>query len=87
MNDEDSDDNEEMGEAHVPQRKFRGPAVELDSRMWLNLVKVKPPYLADLEIESMKRFILNYKRNLRNVRVNCHVICNNLSWRNIWTLL
>ena len=30
--------------------------------MWLNMVNKKPPYLADLEIESMKKFILNYIR-------------------------
>jgi len=29
--------------------------------MWLNMVNVKPLYLADLEIESMKKFILDYK--------------------------
>ena len=34
----------------------------LDLGMWLNMVNVKPPYLADLEIESMKKFILDYKR-------------------------
>jgi len=30
--------------------------------MWLNMVNVNPPYLADLEIESMKKIILDYKR-------------------------
>jgi len=30
--------------------------------MWLNMVNVKPPDLADLETESMKKFILDYKR-------------------------
>jgi hypothetical protein len=30
--------------------------------MWLSMVNIKPPQLADLEIESMKKFILDYKR-------------------------
>ena len=30
--------------------------------MWLNMVNVKPPHLADLEVESMKKFNLDYKR-------------------------
>ena len=30
--------------------------------MWLNMVNVKPPYLPDLEVESIKKFILEYKR-------------------------
>jgi hypothetical protein len=30
--------------------------------MWLNMVNVKPPQLADLELESMKKFILDNKR-------------------------
>ena len=56
FNNEVLDDNEEMGEApvRVPQRKVRGLAVAsplaLDPGMWLNMVNVKPPYLADLEI-------------------------------------
>ena len=56
MNEEDSDDNEEMGEApvRIPQRRVRGlavaPPLALDPGMWLNMVNVTPPYLADLEI-------------------------------------
>ena len=67
MNDEDSDDHEEMGEApvRVPQRRLRGPAVApplaLDPGMWLNIINVKPPYLTNFEIESMKTFVLDYK--------------------------
>jgi hypothetical protein len=34
----------------------------MDPGLWLNMVNVKPPYLLDLEIESMKNFILEYKR-------------------------
>ena len=68
MNDEDSDDNEEMGEAlvRVPQRRVRNPVVApplaLDPGMRLNMVNVKPPYLADSEIESIKKFALDNKR-------------------------
>ena len=50
----------------VPQRRVHDPvvvsALALDPEMWLNMVDVKPPYLADLEIEMMKKFILDYKR-------------------------
>ena len=68
VNEEDSDDNEEMEEVpvRVLQRIARGlavaPQLALDPGMWLNMVNVKPPYLPDLEIESMKKFILEYKR-------------------------
>ncbi len=34
----------------------------IDPGMWLSMVNVKPPHLADLEVESMKKFILDYKR-------------------------
>ena len=30
--------------------------------MWPNMVNVKPPYLADFEMESMKKFILDFKK-------------------------
>ena len=67
-NKEDSDDNEEMEEVpvRVPARRARNPAVvpqlAVDPGMWMNMVNVKPPYLPDLEIESMKKFILEYKK-------------------------
>ena len=91
INEEDSDDNEDMDEAPVPvsQRRVRGPTVvpslALDPGMWLNM-NVKPQYLADLTIESMKKFILDYKCILKSVLVNCYAICKNLSWKNIWIL-
>ena len=53
-----------MGEAHVrvPQRRVRwscgGASVGVGSR---DVANVKPPYLADLEIESIKKFVLDYK--------------------------
>ena len=34
----------------------------MDPGLWLHMVNVKPPYLLDLEIESIKKFILEYKR-------------------------
>jgi hypothetical protein len=34
----------------------------VDPGMWLSMVNVKPPQLADLEVESMKKFILDFKR-------------------------
>ena len=34
----------------------------IDLGMRLNIVNVKPPHLAHLEVESMKKFILDYKR-------------------------
>jgi hypothetical protein len=33
----------------------------MDPGMWLNMFNVKPPQLADIEIESMKKFILEHK--------------------------
>ena len=44
-----------------------GPPAEpipdsINPGMWLNMVNVKPPDLADLETECMKKFILDYKR-------------------------
>ena len=38
------------------------PPSAMDPGMWLNMVNVKPPYLVDLEIESMNIFILECKR-------------------------
>ena len=38
------------------------PPLAMDPRMWLNMVNVKPPYLFDLEVERMKKIILEYKR-------------------------
>jgi hypothetical protein len=34
----------------------------MDPGMRLNMVNVKPPYLVDLEVDSLKKFILEYKR-------------------------
>jgi len=54
IDEEYSDDDEEMEEEHVrvPQRIVRGPALvpplALNPGMWLNMINVKPPYLADL---------------------------------------
>ena len=50
----------------VPRARGRAPAAALpaviDPGMWLKMVNVKIPYLADLELESIKKFILAYKR-------------------------
>ena len=52
----------------IPGARGRGgpPAAEIpapiDPVLWFSMVNVKPPYLADLEVESMKTFILDYKR-------------------------
>jgi len=52
--------------ARVPRARGRAPAAAfpaaIDPGMWLNMVNVKTPYLADLELENMKKFILDYKR-------------------------
>ena len=44
----DRDIVEEVGEAVPPLAMDRG--------MWLNMFNVKPPYLVDLEIESVKKY-------------------------------
>jgi len=50
----------------APLGRARPPAIvaplAMDPGMWLNMVNVKPPYLVDLEVDSMKKFILEYKR-------------------------
>jgi len=42
------------------------PAAEIlaaiNPGMWLNMLNVKPPHLSDLEVESVKKFILDYTR-------------------------
>ena len=83
VNEEDSDDNEEIEEVPVrfPQRMARGPAVApqlaLDPGMWMNMVNVKPPNLPDLEIESMKK----WKKNLFVFLREEYVV---LRWRLRW---
>ena len=37
-----------------------GPPLTLDPGMWLNMVNVKPSYLADLE--NVKKYTWDYKR-------------------------
>ena len=80
-----SDDDRVEEVVRVPRGRAQPPravpALAMDPGMWLNMVNVKPPYLVDLEIESMKKFILEYKR--RNVLDNCSDLCSNSFWRNI----
>ena len=51
----------------IPGARARGgpPAAAIpapiDPGKWLSMVNVKPPHLVDLEVESMKKFILDYK--------------------------
>ena len=63
---ESSDDERVEEVVRVPRGRAQPPravpALAMDPGMWLNMVNVKPPYLVDLEIESMKKFILEYKR-------------------------
>ena len=69
---EDEDILEERGAApvriRIPGSRARGepPAAEIpapiDPGMWLSMINVKPPHLSDLEVEIMKKFILDYKR-------------------------
>ena len=55
------------------------PLLAFDPGMWLNMVNVKSPYLADMKIESTKKFFWTIKGILKSVLVNCYAICNNLS--------
>jgi len=57
------------------------PPLAMDPRMWLNIVNLKPPYLVDLEIESMKKLFWSIRDMLRNVLANYFVRCNNLCWK------
>jgi hypothetical protein len=56
-------EDDEEGHLEVPVPARAAAAVPpLDPGMWLNMVNVKPPQLLDLELGSMKKFILDYKR-------------------------
>ena len=74
--------------ARAPRARGRAPAAAfpaaIDPGMWLNMVNVKAPYLSDLELESMKKFILDYKRYSQRCPNNCCVGCSNSSWRSSW---
>jgi len=48
------------------------------------MVNVKLPYLADLEMDSMKRFIWSINGILRNAPDRYFVRSNNSCWRNTW---
>ena len=67
MDEEDSDDNEEVDEdmCVFPREEYVALSLALDPGMWLNMLNMKPPYLPDLEIESMKKLILDCKRYSR----------------------
>jgi len=67
------------GRAQLPRAV---PPLAMDPGMWINMVNLKPPYL-DLEVESMKKIILEYKRydSLGNVLANYYVLCSNLCWK------
>jgi hypothetical protein len=58
---EDEDEGLPVPNPEVAVAAPAGP-IAVDPGMWLSMVNVKPPQLADLEIESMKKFILDYKR-------------------------
>ena len=52
----------------IPGARVRGGPlagailIQIDPGMWLSMVNVKPNHLADLEVENMKEFILDYKQ-------------------------
>jgi len=54
----------------------------MDPGLWLNMVYVKPPYLLDLEIESKKKFILEYQRYSQKCPDNFCTQCSDLCWKN-----
>ena len=63
----------------IPGARARGgpPAAAaipapIDPGMWLSMVNVKLPHLSDLEVESMKKFILDYNGTAKNVHYNCY---------------
>ena len=56
------------------------PAAEIRSILECGMVTVKPTHLADLEVESVKKFILDYERY--GQKCPRHLLqCNNLFWR------
>jgi len=58
----------------------------MDLGMWLNMVNVKPQYLVDLDVESMKKIFWSIRDMLRNVLVNYSGRCSNSFWRSAWIL-
>jgi hypothetical protein len=58
---EDEDERLPVPNPEVAAAASAAPII-VDPGMWLSMVNVKPPQLTDLEIESMKKFILDYKR-------------------------
>jgi hypothetical protein len=83
-----SSDNELLEEVvRVPHGRARPPAViaplAMDPGLWLNMVNVKPPYLLDLEIESMKKFI-RIRDIPKNAPDNFYAPCSSLCSRNTW---
>ena len=68
--------------ARVPRAIGRAPAAfpaAIDPRMWLNMVNDMTPYLAVLELESMKSLFWIMKGIARSDPNNCCVGCSNLS--------
>ena len=88
--DSDSSSENELLEEVVraPHGRARPPAViaplAMDPGMWLNMVNVKPSYLVDLEVENMKKFILEYTRYSKNAPNNSKDKCSNLCLKSIW---
>ena len=68
------------GRARVGPPAAAIPAA-IDPGMWLSMVNVKPPHLADLEVESMKKFILDYKRYSQKCPRHCYGKCSSLFLR------
>jgi len=71
--------------ARALRARGRAPAAAfpaaIDPGMWLNMVNVKTPYLADLELESLKSLFWIIKGLVKSSPSNCCVGCSNLSWR------
>ena len=63
MDSNSSSDHEGSEEVvRAPLGKIRSPAVISSLGIWLNTVQIKSPYLVDMEVDSMKKFIVEYKR-------------------------
>ena len=62
------------------------PPLAMDPGMWFNMVNVKPPYLVDLEVESMKKIFWSIRNVLRNVLSNYSGRCSNSFWKSTWIL-
>jgi hypothetical protein len=80
----------EGGRVALPSPVPKAAPIAIDPGMWFSMVNIKTPQLADLEIESMKKIVSDYKRYAQKCPAQAGQyleVCINSLWRTIWKLL